>query len=59
MNGIWLDFERPFVELEKKIEEKIRNVLSIGVEVKLVELGEIPRSTGKAKRVVDLRSGKM
>ena len=32
MNGIWLDFERPIVELEKKIEE-LKGLKGVGEEV--------------------------
>ncbi|HBT18263.1 MAG TPA: hypothetical protein DEB05_15055, partial [Firmicutes bacterium] len=38
-----------------KIKQKIESTLGIGVRVKLVEPKTIPRSEGKAKRVVDKR----
>lgn len=41
--------------LERKIEEEIREDLTIGAKVTLVEPKTIQRSEGKAKRVVDKR----
>ena len=41
--------------LKKKICHMLRTTLSIDVDVEFVELGLIPRSMGKAKRVVDNR----
>jgi phenylacetate-CoA ligase len=42
--------------LGRRIKAEIGNVLGIGVAVKLVEPRTIPRSEGKAKRVIDTRS---
>jgi len=42
--------------LEQKIKQEIQAVLSVGVDVKLVEPKTLERSMGKAKRVVDKRS---
>lgn len=42
--------------LEKKIHNKIESTLGITARVKLVEPNSIPRSEGKAKRVIDKRS---
>ncbi len=42
--------------LRKGIEEKLKNVLLVGVHVKLVEPDGIARTTGKAMHVEDLRS---
>ncbi|MDN5294025.1 MAG: phenylacetate-CoA ligase [Eubacteriales bacterium] len=42
-------------ELERKIHHGITSTLGINVKVKLVEPRTIPRSEGKAKRVVDKR----
>jgi phenylacetate-CoA ligase len=42
-------------EIRDKIRKEIQNVLSIGVKVTLVEPKKIPRSEGKAKRIVDKR----
>lgn len=41
--------------LRKKIESEIHSSLGIGAKVKLVEPMTIPRSEGKAKRVIDKR----
>jgi phenylacetate-CoA ligase len=43
-------------KLEKTIKHKLRTVLQIESMVKLVEPKTIERSTGKAKRVIDLRN---
>jgi len=42
-------------EIREKIRKEIENVLSIGVKVTLVEPKKLPRSEGKAKRIVDKR----
>jgi phenylacetate-CoA ligase len=42
-------------EIRDRIRKEIENVLSIGVKVTLVEPKKIPRSEGKAKRIVDKR----
>jgi len=49
------DEVRRLEELERKIHNEIESVLGISVKVKLVEQNTIPRSEGKAKRVVDKR----
>lgn len=41
--------------LQKRISAALKAALSVGVKVKLVESKSIPRSEGKAKRIVDLR----
>jgi phenylacetate-CoA ligase len=41
--------------LSKRVSKELRNVLNISAEVELVEPGTIPRSMGKAKRVIDNR----
>lgn len=41
--------------LEEKIRKEIESILSVSVQVKLVEPKTIPRSEGKAKRVIDKR----
>jgi len=43
------------VELKKKIDAELFSVLNLHVDIELVEPGSIPRSEGKAKRVVDRR----
>ncbi len=47
---------RKLEALEKRIKSEIGTVLGISVAVKLVEPRTIPRSEGKAKRVVDTRT---
>jgi phenylacetate-CoA ligase len=44
--------------LKSKILEKIHNITGLSPILELVKPGEIPRTEGKAKRVLDLRSGK-
>lgn len=41
--------------LQKQISDKLKSALSVGIKVKLVEPKSIPRSEGKAKRVIDNR----
>ena len=41
--------------LQKRISAALKAALSVGVKVRLVEPKSIPRSEGKAKRIVDLR----
>ena len=43
--------------LQKSVEAKMKTALSVGIKVKIVEPKSIPRSEGKAKRVIDLRTG--
>ena len=43
------------LDMKKKIAHMLRTTLSIDVDVEFVEPGTIPRSMGKAKRVVDNR----
>ena len=43
------------VELEKKISGQIKSVVGIQAKIKLVAPRSIPRSEGKAKRVIDHR----
>jgi phenylacetate-CoA ligase len=45
--------------LKCRILEKIHNVIGLSPILELVKPGEIPRTEGKAKRVLDLRSGKI
>ncbi len=44
-----------FLSIKKKIINDLRNVLNLSVDVELVEAGVIPRSMGKATRVIDKR----
>ena len=52
---LFSDEIRKMEDLEYKIKQKIESNLGIGVRVKLVEPKTIPRSEGKARRVVDRR----
>lgn len=45
--------------LKANIQKRIHIVTGITAEVEIVKPGELPRSEGKAKRVLDLRKGKM
>lgn len=49
------DEVRKLEELEKKLRHEIASVLGISARIKLVEPKTIPRSEGKAKRVIDKR----
>jgi len=44
--------------LKNRILDKIHNITGLSPALELVKPGEIPRTEGKAKRVLDLRSGK-
>jgi phenylacetate-CoA ligase len=46
-------------KLKHRIRQKVQNITGLSPIVKLVKPGEIPRTVGKAKRVIDLRSGKI
>lgn len=43
------------ISLEKRVGAALKNVLNLAVKVELVENGTIPRSMGKAKKVIDNR----
>lgn len=43
------------VEIRRKLTHKLQSLLGLGVDVRIVEPQTIPRSEGKAKRVVDNR----
>ncbi len=43
------------VDLQRKVEGELNAVLNVGAKVELVEPGTIPRTPGKAQRIVDLR----
>jgi phenylacetate-CoA ligase len=45
--------------LKLRIRQKVSNITGISPIVELVKPGELPRSVGKAKRVLDMRSGKI
>ena len=42
--------------LKKKLADKLKSVLSIGADVRLMEPGSIERSQGKGKHVIDKRN---
>ncbi len=42
-------------QIKEKVKSDLRNTLNLSVEVELVEPGSIPRSMGKAQRIVDNR----
>ncbi len=45
--------------LKSRILDKMRNVIGLSPIVEIAEPGDIPRTAGKAQRVVDKRSGKI
>ena len=45
--------------LKRNIQGKIHSITGLSAEIEIVECGELPRSMGKAQRVLDLRKGKM
>ena len=49
------DEVRQLQVLEKKIEHNIKDYLGVSAKVRLVEPRSIPRSEGKAQRVIDKR----
>ena len=52
---IFSDEIKKLESLKKTIKGKMDSVLSLGATVRLVEPGTVPRSEGKAKRVIDNR----
>jgi phenylacetate-CoA ligase len=42
-------------KIRKKAEDKLKSVLNVRSKIELVEMGSIPRTAGKSKKVVDLR----
>ncbi len=53
------DKELDLTELKRGVEAQIRNFSMIKADINIVGPGEIPRSAGKAQRVLDLRKGKI
>ncbi len=45
--------------LKRKIKQKVNNITGLSPIIELVKPGELPRSVGKAKHVLDMRSGKI
>ena len=54
-DGMFNDTIRSIEELERKISQDMLSVLGIKAKIKLVEPNSIPRSEGKAVRVIDTR----
>ena len=46
---------KDLLQIQKELQESIRSTFFISADIKLIEEGSIPRSVGKAKRVIDLR----
>ena len=44
--------------LQQEVSAALKAALSVGIKVRLVEPKSIPRSEGKAKRVIDLRGNR-
>ncbi len=51
--------QQELTALKLKIRQKVNNITGISPIVELVKPGELPRTAGKAKRVLDMRSGKI
>jgi len=45
--------------LKLKINQKVNNITGLSPLIELVKPGDLPRTEGKAKRVLDMRSGKI
>ena len=45
--------------LKHKIKQKVNSITGLSPLIELVKPGELPRTEGKAKRVLDMRSGKI
>ena len=46
---------KSLTEIERKIASALQSILNISAKVRLLEPKSIPRSEGKAKRVIDKR----
>ncbi len=57
--SFFADDVRSITAMERKLVEGLRSMLGIGAKVHLVNPKSIVRSEGKAKRVIDLRKGKI
>jgi len=55
--GFDFDEIREIERLQKEVESRMKSALSVGLKVKIVEPKSIPRSEGKARRVIDNREG--
>lgn len=54
----FFDEVRELEQLQERLQDRIEEILGISVRVKFVEPKSIPRSEGKAKRVLDRRQSK-
>jgi phenylacetate-CoA ligase len=45
--------------LKRRIKQKVNNITGLSPIIELVQPGELPRTAGKAKHVLDMRSGKI
>jgi len=53
--GVFSDEVKELQTLTKRIERQIKDYLTVSIKVRLVEPRSIPRSEGKAQRVIDRR----
>ena len=44
------------IQVQQKVEHRLRNALNVNANVELVEPGSLPRFEGKSKKVIDKRS---
>jgi phenylacetate-CoA ligase len=49
------DTVKDMEKAKKKLEGSMQNTLNVHAHIKFVEYGTLPRSEGKAKRVIDNR----
>lgn len=54
--GMFSDKVRGLEDLERNIRHRVESILGISAKIKLVEPNSLPRSEGKAKRVLDRRN---
>jgi len=57
-SGAFSDEIRVLEALQKRIQDKIKQLIGLSAKVTLVEPGSIERSAGKAKRVLDMRKAR-
>ncbi|MCL2488729.1 MAG: phenylacetate--CoA ligase, partial [Oscillospiraceae bacterium] len=57
-DAMFSDSVKGIEEFEKRAGGQLNSVLGIGARIRLVEPKSIPRSEGKAKRVIDRRNSK-
>lgn len=56
-SGSFMDEVRELESLQARVQRRIEEIIGVSVRVRLVEPKSIPRSEGKAKRVIDKRKG--